>query len=268
VAGCLLRAPVVAWLALLGSCVTPPALPPGRWVDLSHDYAADTIYWPTSGGFELEVLDAGVTDKGYWYAANRFATAEHGGTHVDAPIHFAEGRLSVDRLPLERLTGPAVVVDVSAAAATHSDHVVGVEELLDWEAVHGRIPSDAIVLLRTRYGRFWHERARYLGTALTGPQAVPELHFPGLGEEAARWLVEHRRVAAVGIDTASIDPGQSTLFESHRVLAANDVPVFENVARLEDLPATGALVFALPMKIRGGSGAPLRIVARVPAARR
>jgi kynurenine formamidase len=123
------------------------------------------------------------------------------------------------------------------------------------------MPRGAIVLLRTGWERFWPNAERYLGTAQRGEAAVPQLHFPGLGRAGARWLVRQRGVKAVGIDTASIDYGQSTNFLAHRVLGAANVPVFENVARLGRLPVRGFSVVALPMKIDGGSGGPLRIMA-------
>ncbi len=233
-------------------------------VDLTHAFDAATIYWPTETGFELERGFEGRTGAGYYYAAHRFRAAEHGGTHLDAPIHFAEGRSTVDAIALERLVAPGVLVDVEDACARDPDHAVGVAELAAWEAEHGRIPEGAIVLLRTGFGRHWPDRARYLGTAERGAGAVAKLHFPGLGAEAARWLAEERRVAAVGIDTASIDPGQSVRFEAHVALFEREVPAFENLARLDALPPTGFAVVALPMKIRGGSGAPLRIVAILP----
>jgi kynurenine formamidase len=241
-------------------CAAPGAEPlaPARLVDLSHPFGAETIFWPTEEGFVLEPGFAGHTEAGYWYAANRFRSAEHGGTHLDAPIHFHEGGLAADAIPLERLVAPAVVVD--ADPADDPDYAVTTADLQRFEARHGPITPGTIVLLRTGWGARWPDRARYLGTAARGPAAVQELHFPGLGEDAAHWLVE-RRVAAVGIDTASIDPGRSRLFESHRVLAARDVPVFENLAGLAELPAREFLVVALPMKIRGGSGGPLRAVA-------
>lgn len=265
----MLRPTVFASLAcwvLASGCATGGApLAGGRLVDLTHAFGAETIYWPTESGFELERGFEGRTEAGYWYASHRFRSAEHGGTHLDAPIHFSEGRSTVDAIDLERLVAPGVLVDVSDACARDRDHAVGVGELEGWEARHGRIPEGAIVLLRTGFGARWPDRARYLGTAARGAGAVPDLHFPGLGPEAARWLAEERRVAAVGIDTASIDPGQSTLFESHQELFAREVPAFENLAALERLPATGFTVVALPMKIRGGSGAPLRAVAILPA---
>ncbi len=234
----------------------------GPVVDLSYPFSAETVFWPTEErGFVLENVHRGYTERGYYYTANRFCTAEHGGTHVDAPIHFSEGRWTVDAIPLDRLIGPGVVVDVSDRAAADRDYRVRVEDFLRWEKRHGRIPTGAIVLIRTGFGRYWPDRIRYLGTDRRGPEAVAELHFPGLHPEAARWLVERRRIRAVGIDTASIDYGPSTQFESHVVLAEHNVPVFENVANLDRLPARGFTVVALPMKIEGGSGGPLRIVA-------
>jgi kynurenine formamidase len=237
-----------------------------EWIDMSYTFDEQTIFWPTAQPFELEVVAAGVTEGGYYYAANNFCTAEHGGTHLDAPVHFAEGRQTADRIPVDRLVGPAVVVDVSAAAAEDPDYQVSVSDLEAWEAEHGPIPDGSIVLLRTGWGARWPDRARYLGTTRTGPEAVPELHFPGLHPDAARWLVENRRIDALGIDTPSIDYGQSTGFESHRILYDRNIPAFENVAALDRLPATGAYVIALPMKIGGGSGGPARIVGVVPRA--
>ncbi|MEE8474037.1 MAG: cyclase family protein [Myxococcota bacterium] len=250
---------------LLAACVSgPTGLPRGRWIDLTHSFDAETIYWPTEEGFVLERSDGESTQAGYYYEAHRFRSAEHGGTHIDAPIHFAAGRSTVDRIPLSRLHGPAVTVDFSAACTANRDYRLGIEDLRRWERMHGRLPAEAIVLLRTGFGRFWPDRVQYMGTDERGPEAIPDLHFPGLHPDAARWLVEERQIAAVGLDTPSIDYGQSQSFETHRVLAAADVPAFENLANLTALPARGFSVVALPMKIRGGSGGPLRIVAIVP----
>jgi kynurenine formamidase len=264
-----MRRTVLAIVALAAAgCAKPEPNPislvDGTWIDLTHDFAADTIYWPTADGFELEVLSRDFTEAGYFYAANRFEAAEHGGTHIDAPIHFAEGGWTLAEIPLERLIGPAAVVDVSAAAAADRDFRIGLEELEAWEAVNGRIPDGAILLLRTGFARHWPDRARYMGTDGRGADAVADLHFPGIAPDAARWLVEHRKVNAVGLDTPSIDYGQSTLFESHVILFTANIPAFENVANLERVPATGAIVVAMPMKIRDGTGGPLRIAAFVP----
>ena len=233
----------------------------GRWIDLSHDFSAETLYWPTEPNFDLKQQAHGKTADGYFYAANRFCTAEHGGTHIDAPIHFAEGRATVDQIPLSQLTGPAIVLDVSAKALANADYQVAIQDFEAWEKLHGRIPDHAIVLLNTGYSRFWPDAKKYLGTAEKGPDAVAKLHFPGLHPDAARWLQSNRTIKAIGLDTASIDHGQSRLFETHRTLFDKNIPAFENVARLDQLPPTGMYLVALPMKIKGGSGAPLRIIA-------
>jgi kynurenine formamidase len=249
---------VCAWPALAAA-----ELPSGRIVDLSHPYDAQTIFWPTEAGFSLQREFAGKTEKGYYYSSNKFCTPEHGGTHIDAPVHFAEGHLSVDQLPLERLMGHAVVVDVSAPSAKNPDYEISIDDFTRWEKQHGQIPKGAIVLLRTGFAKRWPDRKRYLGTDERGPAAVAKLHFPGLHPAAARWLVDERAIKAVGLDTASIDHGQSTLYETHRALFDHDVPAFENLDRLDELPPTGLTVIALPMKIAGGTGGPLRIIAFV-----
>ncbi len=238
------------------------ALREGKVVDLTHTFDAQTVYWPTEEGFRLEREHAGTTPAGYFYAANRFHTAEHGGTHVDAPLHFAEGGAPVDRLPLAALIGPAVVVDVSRAAAADPDYRSTVADLEAWEARHGRIPAGAVVLLRSGWGARWPDRGRYLGTATPGDTA--NLHFPGFSTQAAEWLVGSRDVAAIGVDTASIDHGPSSDFPVHRVVNGAGKPALENVAHLDRLPEAGATLVALPMKIGGGSGAPTRIVAILP----
>jgi kynurenine formamidase len=235
----------------------------GHWIDLTHDFSSATIYWPTAKPFTLEVVSAQQTPGGYYYAANNFSAAEHGGTHLDAPVHFAEGKLTTDQIPIERLVGEAVVVDVQPQSSTNPDYLVDVDALDRWEREHGSIPGNAIVLFRTGWGRRWPDRSAYLGTSRTGAQAVPELHFPGLDSAAASRLVD-RKVRAVGIDTPSIDYGQSSTYLAHRMLFAANIPAFENVANVERLPVTGSFVIALPMKIKGGSGGPLRIVALVP----
>ncbi|WP_236644668.1 cyclase family protein [Sorangium cellulosum] len=238
-------------------------LPEGaRFVDLTYPFDDRTIYWPTAAtGFVLNRVRHGLTEGGYFYASNDFCAPEHGGTHFDAPIHFAEGKSTADAVPISRLVAPAAVVDVSAAAAKDADYRVTSADIEAFEREHGAIAPGSVVLIRTGWGSRWPDRKRYLGDDTRGDAS--NLHFPGIGEDAARALVA-RKVASVGIDTASIDHGPSKDFIAHRVLLGADVPAFENVASLEALPARGALVVALPMKIRGGSGGPLRIIALLP----
>jgi kynurenine formamidase len=255
-------------LLVLATACSPAAPPPsptpfpaGTIVDLSHTYDTTTIFWPTAEPFQLTTVSAGMTPGGYYYAANNFSTSEHGGTHLDSPIHFAEGKATVDQIPLDRLVGPAVVIDVMQASDANADYLITTADIQRAEAADGPIPANAIVLLRTGFSRRWPDAAKYLGTAERGDAGVAKLHFPGLHPDAARWLVANRPIRAIGIDTASIDYGQSTLYESHRALFANDIPAFENLTSLERLPRRGATVVALPMKIGGGSGAPLRAIA-------
>lgn len=232
-------------------------------IDLTHPFDQQTIYWPTEEGFKLLHESAGVTEKGYYYAANRFNAAEHGGTHIDAPRHFWEAGETVDQIPLRRLIGPGARVDVSARCAGDADYQITVEDLQQWEAAQEASLEDRIVLLYTGFGRHWPDREKYLGTAETGRGAVAKLHFPGLHPSAADWLVTKRRIRAVGIDTASIDCGQSGDFATHVRLFRDGVPALENVANLDQLPGDKFTVTALPMKIAGGSGGPCRIVATI-----
>jgi len=239
---------------------TVPDLSRARVVDLSHPFDEKTIYWPTSPSrFELKRLSFGETPGGWFYAANSLCTPEHGGTHLDAPIHFDKDGKTVDQIPLRQLIAPAVVIDISAKAAADPDYRLSLEDVRSWEKLHGNIPSGAIVLLRTGWGKRWPDRKRYLGDETPGDAS--KLHFPSYGKESAEYLVLQRHVAALGLDTASIDHGPSKDFIVHRIAAAAGVPGLENLANLDQVPVTGAWIVALPMKIAGGSGAPLRVVA-------
>ena len=244
----------------------PPSAPDlrtARVVDLSHPFDERTLYWPTApSGFKLERLHFGQTDGGFFYSAYAFCAPEHGGTHLDAPIHFGEGRWPVDQVPVDRLVRPAIVIDVAAAAAADADHRLSVDELRTWEARHGRIPEGAMVLLRTGWSARWPDKKRYLGDDTPGDAS--RLHFPSYGADAARILVADRKVTALGVDTASIDHGPSKDFPVHQIVAAANVLGLENLTGLDALPPTGAWVIALPMKIAGGSGGPLRAIALLP----
>jgi kynurenine formamidase len=232
-------------------------------VDLSHAYGPGTLYWPTSTSkFRLVPEAHGRTPGGWFYASNSLSTPEHGGTHLDAPIHFSETGRTTERIPLEQLVAQAVVIDVAAQARANRDYRLTRDDVLRFEAEGTRIASGTIVLLRTGWSRHWPDAKAYLGDDTPGDAS--RLSFPSYGADAARLLVEERGVAALGVDTASIDYGRSTDFEVHRIAAARNVPGFENLADLERLPARGAVVVALPMKIEGGSGGPLRAIALIP----
>jgi len=238
---------------------------PQTIIDLSHDYSKETIYWVTAEQFDMDTVFAGQTEGGFYYSANNFSTAEHGGTHLDAPIHFAENGLTVDQIPLESLIGPAIKIDVSENALANRDYLISIDDLKSWESKAGmNIPKGSIVLLETGYSKFYPDAIKYMGTDQRGPDAVELLHFPGLSEEAAIWLTENRRIKAIGIDTPSIDYGQSKLFKAHVVLLSKGIPAFENLTNLNQVPSNDFQVIALPMKIKGGSGAPLRAIAMIP----
>jgi len=251
-------------IALMASaaCTDEPQQLSGHWVDLSHDMAEDSPFWPTAEGFKHEIASYGKTPGGWFYSSYNLTLSEHGGTHLDAPIHFAEGKQTADQVPLDRLIGPAAVIDVSTASAANRDYRFTVADVENWERANGRLPDGTILLFRTGYSKYWPDREAYMGTNERGPDAVAKLHFPGLSGELAKFLIE-RKVSAVGLDTPSLDYGQSKDFIVHRTLLGANIPGFENVANLDQLPAKGAMVVALPTKIRGGSGAPLRIVALV-----
>ena len=231
-------------------------------VDLTHVFSKETIYWVTAKEFELDTVFAGNTEKGYYYSANNFATAEHGGTHIDAPVHFYKTGQTVDEIPLERLVGPAIKIDVSEKALRDSDYLIQTEDFLNWEKKHNtNIPDNIIVLLQTGFSTLYPDKKKYLGTEDRGEEAIKELHFPGLSPEAVQWLIDNRKINAIGIDTPSIDYGQSQDFKSHVLLFSKNIPAFENLTNLDQLPESGFEIIALPMKIKGGTGAPLRIIA-------
>ena len=251
----------VVLIGIAGSASTARSADANQLIDLTHTFDETTVYWPTEDGFKLLRGPAGVTERGYFYVANRFMCAEHGGTHIDAPIHFWKGGQTVDQILLKRLIGPAACVDVSRKCRGDRDYQVSVEDFSAWENANQTTLNDKIVLIRTGYTAHWPDREKYLGTSETGRAAVAKLHFPGLDSAAADWLVTRRKIRAVGIDTASIDYGQTQDYATHQRLFRAGVPALENVALPNNLPANNFQVIALPMKIGGGSGAPCRVVA-------
>jgi kynurenine formamidase len=246
------------WAALASALDIDPA----KVVDLTYPFDAQTVYWPTAKRFTLEVVHHGETPGHFWYEANNFCAAEHGGTHMDAPAHFAEGKPTNERVAVTAGIGPLVLVDVRAQAARDPDYRVSRADLLAWEAAHGRIPARAIVVMYSGWGARWPDAKRYLGTDVRGD--VANLHFPGFGRDAAEFLITERDINAIGVDTPSIDHGPSQDYIVHQVINGAGKPAFENLANLDRLPASGATLVALPMLIAGGSGGPLRAIAVLP----
>lgn len=235
-----------------------------RTIDLTHDYDSQTLYWPSRPpmSFELQKLASGITPGGWFYAANRLCTPEHGGTHLDAPNHFHEQGQTTEQLPLEKLLAAGVRIDVTRQAQADRNYRLSRDDVLRFEQRAGRIQPGTIVLLHTGWSRFWPNREKYFGDAST--EDATRLEFPSYGEDAARLLVEERQVALLGVDTASIDYGRSKNFIVHRIASARNVGGLENLTGLDALPERGFTVIALPMKIAGGSGGPVRVVALVP----
>jgi kynurenine formamidase len=255
---------LLALLAALPLQAEAQSLPvnPAKVVDLTYDFDSSTVYWPNAKPFEWQKEFWGMSPRGYWYAAGHYSASEHGGTHLDAPVHFSRGGLSVDQIPAVNLIAPAVVVDISEACGRNNDYRLSVDDLTAWEKQHGAIPDGSLVVVRTGWGKYWPDKKHYLGSDVPGDINV--LHFPGLSVEAARFLVTQRKIKGVAIDTASMDYGPSQLFEVHGVILGAGLYGLENLAHADRLPTTGATIIALPMKIKGGSGAPTRIVALLP----
>lgn len=244
--------------ALLASCT--PAQP--RIVDLTYSFDEQTVYWPQNLNFHRQDTARGINAKGFWYASGTFSASEHGGTHLDAPVHFASTGMSVDEIPVENLLGPAVVIDIRMASQQNSDYQLTVQDITLWEQQNGPIAQNDLVLIQTGWGQYWPDPQKYLGS--TTPDDPLTLHFPGFSADAMSFLVHDRQVRGVGIDTASIDPGQSRDFMAHQILSTANSYAIENVAYLDQVPRRGATVFALPIKIKNGTGGPVRMIAVIP----
>ena len=246
---------------LLSSMIYAAGWEAKKIIDLTHSFNEQTIYWPTAKSFRHEKTAWGKTDAGYFYSSANIEMSEHGGTHLDAPIHFAEKGWTSDQIPIERFVGPVFVIDVSAQSATNPDYTLKTTDIQDWEKRNGKITADSIVLMRTGWGKFWPDKKKYLGNDQPGD--VTNLHFPGFSKEAAEFLVKERKIKGAGLDTASLDPGISKDFIAHQIFNGANVYGLENIANIDQLPETGAVLISLPMKIENGTGGPVRIIALV-----
>ena len=234
-----------------------------RVLDLTYPFDETTLVWPSNPPFHRDSVQRGGTATEAWYATGQVALSEHAGTHMAAPIHFAQGQAGIDGIPVEHLMGPAVVIDVRSAEADDRDYRLSIPDIHRWEANHGTIPTGAIVMMLTGWGAYWKDRERYFGSAT--PEDSTTLHFPGFSKEVAELLVSERHISGIGIDTPSIDYGPSQDFVVHRLVNAAGLYGLENVAGLAEVPSSGATLVALPMKIAGGTGAPVRIIALLPS---
>ncbi|MDQ5986101.1 MAG: Isatin hydrolase [Syntrophus sp. SKADARSKE-3] len=238
---------------------------PGNILDMTYAYDENTIYWPNATPFKLTSEFKGMTERGYFYAANFYAASEHGGTHADAPIHFAQNGRTIDQVPLTEWIGPAVKIDVRKQCAGNRDYLLAVEDIKNWEKTNGRIPDGAWVIMYTGVGtEFYPDPKRVLGTDKKGLTALPELNFPAFSRESAEFLTKERKIRGIAIDTPSIDYGKSQDFWVHRIICGADKLALENIANLDKLPVKGAMLYVIPMPIKGGTGAPAQVFAIFP----
>ena len=250
---------VLVWIT---TATAADVIDESKVIDLTYSFDEHTIYWPTAKPFEFHRESWGTSAGGYWYAAGRYSASEHGGTHLDSPIHFGKGQASTEQIPLSKLIAPAVVVDITKACAANHDYRLTAADLKKWEQTNGAIAAGSIAVVRTGWGRYWPDKKSYLGTDRPGDTA--NLHFPGFSKEAAEFLISQREINAIGVDTPSMDYGQSKDFIVHQIINGANVYGLENVANLERVPVVGATLIALPMKIKGGTGGPVRIIAILP----
>jgi len=233
-----------------------------KWLDMTYPFEESTIYWPTAKPFALEKLSWGETAGGFWYASNNFSASEHGGTHVDAPVHFARQGRTIDQIPLEEWIGPAARIDVSRKCEENRDYLLAVADIRGWEKSYGKIPDGAWVIMHTGIDtKFYPHKKEVLGTDKKGEEALPELSFPGFSPESVEFLIKERNITGIAIDTPSIDCGKSKDFKAHQILCGAGKLALENIANLDRLPPAGAVLYALPIPIKDGTGSPARVFA-------
>jgi kynurenine formamidase len=224
-----------------------------RIIDLTHAINADLPPWPGDKKSFEAMPNASVEKDGYF--TRSFWMLEHYGTHLDAPAHFPRGKTTVDRIPVERLIGPAVVLDVRKEGEGDADYRLPVARVEEWERAHGEIPARAIVLLRTGRASLWPHADRYRGMASDGT-----MHFPGFSVEAVKYLIS-KRVSGIGADAMSVDAGNSKDYEVHHLALGSDLFQIENLADMSELPESGSQLIVAPIKLEGGSGGPCRVFA-------
>jgi len=257
--------PVLVFISFVVAAVLYTRDFKGKLLDMTYPYDENTIYWPTAKPFKLNKVSWGMSEGGWWYASNEYSASEHGGTHVDAPIHFAKQGRTIDQVPIQEWIGPAVKVDVTGKCEKNRDYLLVVNDIEEWERKHGKIPDGAWVIMYTGIDtQYYPDKKKVLGTDKTGEEAIPELSFPGFSAESVEFLINERNITGIAIDTPSIDCGKSKDFKVHQILCGADKLALENIANLDKLPCSGAMLYIIPMLIKEGTGAPARVFAILP----
>lgn len=224
-------------------------------IDLGWSLNEKNPFWPAED-YEPFRLKTIATIEKNGVLSKAFYCPEHLGTHLDAPNHFEKNQPAVDQIEPPNLFAHGVVIDVTMQSGTDADYRLTRADIDDWEHANGRVPQGAVVLLSTGWARHWKNYPRYKNQDATG-----KMHFPGYSAEAAKFLVDERRVKGLGIDTLSIDYGLSKDFAVHHIVNAAGRYGLENLAHLDLLPPKGFYIVAAPIKIDTGSGGPTRLFA-------
>ncbi|XP_072030364.1 isatin hydrolase-like [Amphiura filiformis] len=232
--------------------------------DLTHAQDGDAIAWPIYPQYNFTILQRGLTEDGYWLEYNAFEMAEHSGTHMDAPCHFGEGGLRVHQIPLEKLVGPGVIINVKSKVENNNDYRLALSDIQDWENKYNIIPDGAIVFMNAGWSQKYPNKTLVFGS--DDHMDPTTFHFPGWHEDTVDWLLKNRNIHVIGGDTPSFDYGLSTTYPVHKLLGANNIPGMENVANLDSIPESGSIIYVAAFKIYDGSGSPSRVFATVSGA--
>ncbi|MEH2150936.1 cyclase family protein [Nostoc sp.] len=227
-----------------------------RVIHLSHVIDIDIPQWSGDPTVEFETV-AELNNDGYYL--RHFSLGEHSATHINAPNSFHSSAVGIDQYPGESLVVPAVVINICQATVVNPDYVLTIANVLAWEEEYGEISGGCVVILNTGWQKKWLDKSAFLNY---DAQGIP--HFPGFGSDATQLLLNERQIAGVGIDTHGVDPGQDNSFTINRLVLEQPRIVLENLTNLDQLPPKGTTLAIAPLRLRGGSGSPVGVLAFVP----
>lgn len=236
-------------------------------VDLTHTLDKDAPKYPLRGiadvnefnYFKENTIFENYTKTGMWLALRTYEVFEHQGTHIDAPLHFAQGRQTLSEIPPEKLVGPGVVIDVRDKVKNNANYGVTVQDILDYEKEFGKIPPGAIVMMNSGWAAKYPDSMMSFGTNNLSDSS--SFNYPGWTLEACKMLLNERQMSVLGVDSPSTDPGQAEDYHCHRYLQPNQVPLLEYVANLDSIPQNGTTIILGAIKMRTGTGGATRILA-------